>query len=186
MVAIPRYTFLYAYFFNENYYISIHISLKFVPKGPVDNKPALVQLMAWHNYLDGLVQERRNSIANALELRLPCTNPPILSNDNIVYWCIGSLRSHDDSGFNFEWRLYVSTEKIPPEFSSNLKSLRLVSVFICILFIGWAELLEIGGVGVSPSWAQLYVIPTEIECSSSGILLIKTLIFHGTLLKVFE
>ena len=25
--------------------------------------------------LDGLMQERRNSIANALELRLSCTNP---------------------------------------------------------------------------------------------------------------
>ena len=29
-------------------------------------------------YFDGLVQERRNSIANALELRLSCTNPSIL------------------------------------------------------------------------------------------------------------
>ena len=28
-------------------------------------------------YIDGLVQERRNSIANALELRLSCTNPSI-------------------------------------------------------------------------------------------------------------
>ena len=28
--------------------------------------------------IDGLVQERRNSIANALELRLSCTNPWIL------------------------------------------------------------------------------------------------------------
>ena len=28
-------------------------------------------------YIDGLIQERRNSIANALELRLPCTNPSI-------------------------------------------------------------------------------------------------------------
>ena len=27
------------------------------------------------HYVDGLVQERRNSIANALELRLSCTNP---------------------------------------------------------------------------------------------------------------
>ena len=26
-------------------------------------------------YIDGLVQERRNSIAKALELRLSCTNP---------------------------------------------------------------------------------------------------------------
>ena len=31
------------------------------------------------NHLDGLVQERRNSIANALELRLSYTNPSILS-----------------------------------------------------------------------------------------------------------
>ena len=28
-------------------------------------------------YIDGLVQERCNSIANALELRLPCINPSI-------------------------------------------------------------------------------------------------------------
>ena len=28
-----------------------------------------------HIYIDGLVQERRNSIANALELRLSCTDP---------------------------------------------------------------------------------------------------------------
>ena len=27
--------------------------------------------------IDGLVQDRRNSIANALELRLSCTNPSI-------------------------------------------------------------------------------------------------------------
>ena len=31
------------------------------------------------NHLDGLMQERRNSIANALELRLSYTNPSILS-----------------------------------------------------------------------------------------------------------
>ena len=32
-------------------------------------------LMHAHDYVDGLVQERRNSIANALGLRLSCTNP---------------------------------------------------------------------------------------------------------------
>ena len=32
---------------NENLCISIRISLKFVPKGPIDNKWALVQVMAW-------------------------------------------------------------------------------------------------------------------------------------------
>ena len=34
-------------FFNENVWISIKISLKFVPKGSVYNIPALVQIMAW-------------------------------------------------------------------------------------------------------------------------------------------
>ena len=35
-------------FFNENLWISLKISLKFVPKVWMDNIPALVQIMAWH------------------------------------------------------------------------------------------------------------------------------------------
>ena len=34
-------------FFYENVWISIEISLKFVPMGPINNIPALVQIMAW-------------------------------------------------------------------------------------------------------------------------------------------
>ena len=34
-------------FVNENVRISINISLKFVPKGLINNIPALVQIMAW-------------------------------------------------------------------------------------------------------------------------------------------
>ena len=34
-------------FLNENVWISVEISLKFVPKGPIKNIPALVQIMAW-------------------------------------------------------------------------------------------------------------------------------------------
>ena len=34
-------------FVNENVRISIKFSLKFVPKGPINNIPALVQIMAW-------------------------------------------------------------------------------------------------------------------------------------------
>ena len=34
-------------FLNENGWIPIEISLKFVPKGPINNIPALVQIMAW-------------------------------------------------------------------------------------------------------------------------------------------
>ena len=32
---------------NENVRISIQFSLKFVPKGPIDNESAMVQVMAW-------------------------------------------------------------------------------------------------------------------------------------------
>ena len=35
-------------FINENFCILIQISLKLVPKGPIDNKTALVQEMAWN------------------------------------------------------------------------------------------------------------------------------------------
>ena len=34
-------------FVNEDVRILIEISLKFVPKGPIKNIPALVQIMAW-------------------------------------------------------------------------------------------------------------------------------------------
>ena len=34
-------------FLNENVYISIKISLKFVPKDPINKNPALVLIMAW-------------------------------------------------------------------------------------------------------------------------------------------
>ena len=36
-------------FLNEIIWILIKISLKFVPKGPINNIPALVQIMAWHH-----------------------------------------------------------------------------------------------------------------------------------------
>ena len=34
-------------FLNENNWIPVKISLKFVPKGPINNTPALVEIMAW-------------------------------------------------------------------------------------------------------------------------------------------
>ena len=46
MAFISQTIFLYIVL-NENVWASIKISLKFVPKGPVDNVAALVQTMAW-------------------------------------------------------------------------------------------------------------------------------------------
>ena len=34
-------------FVNENHRILVEISLKFVPRGPIDNNPALIKRMAW-------------------------------------------------------------------------------------------------------------------------------------------
>ena len=44
-------------FLNENVGISIKISLKFAPKGPINNIPALVQTMAWHRPGDQQLSE---------------------------------------------------------------------------------------------------------------------------------
>ena len=39
-------------FLNENDRIPIQISLKYVPRSPSDNKPALLQVMAWRRTSD--------------------------------------------------------------------------------------------------------------------------------------
>ena len=44
-------------FFNENVWISIIISLTFVPKGPIYNIPTLVQIMAWRRPVDKPLSE---------------------------------------------------------------------------------------------------------------------------------
>ena len=48
-------------FFNENAYICIKISLKFVPMVPINNIPALVQIMACHRKGDKSLSERMMS-----------------------------------------------------------------------------------------------------------------------------
>ena len=44
-------------FLNENFRISISISVKFVLKGPIHNKWALVQVMAWRRTGDKSLPE---------------------------------------------------------------------------------------------------------------------------------
>ena len=42
---------------NENVWISIKISLKFIPKDPINNVPALVQILAWRRPGDKPISE---------------------------------------------------------------------------------------------------------------------------------
>ena len=44
-------------FLNEYVLISIKISLKFIPKGPINTIPALVQMMAWRRQGDKPLSE---------------------------------------------------------------------------------------------------------------------------------
>ena len=44
-------------FLNENVWILLKISLKFVPKGPINNIPSLVQIMAWRQPGDKSLSE---------------------------------------------------------------------------------------------------------------------------------
>ena len=52
-------TFKYI-FLNENLKISAKISLKFVRKGPINNIPALVQIMAWRRPGDKPLSEPKH------------------------------------------------------------------------------------------------------------------------------
>ena len=42
-------------FLNESVSIAIKISLKFVPNGPINNTPALVQIMAWRSRRQAII-----------------------------------------------------------------------------------------------------------------------------------
>ena len=44
-------------FLNENDRIPIQISLKFIPRSPIDNKPAVAQVMAWRRIGDKPLSE---------------------------------------------------------------------------------------------------------------------------------
>ena len=86
---------------------------QFIPRGPMNNWPTLVQLMAWcwiadkplsepviglftDAYINGLVQDCSNSIANTLELLQSCTK----SSMYVMWprWVDGSLQNSLDRG----------------------------------------------------------------------------------------
>ena len=57
MAGVSQTTLSNIFFFDEKVIISIKISLKFVPKGTIDNIPALVQMMAWRRSGDKPLSE---------------------------------------------------------------------------------------------------------------------------------
>ena len=72
-------------------------------------------------HIDGLVQERRNSSANALELRLSCTNPSILSHLLCVSW-----NQWDDmlSTFISNWAIFHTEHNLSVNFEVTNSEIR--------------------------------------------------------------
>ena len=68
-------------FLNENVWISIKISLKFVPGGPNNNFPALVQIMAWRRPGDKPLPEL---MMVSLMTHICVTRPQWVKNDPFI------------------------------------------------------------------------------------------------------
>ena len=65
-------------FLNENILMVIKISLKFVPKVPINGIPALVQIMAWHRIGNKPLSEPKMTQFNDAYMRHPASMTPSL------------------------------------------------------------------------------------------------------------
>ena len=70
-------------FFNENVRILINVSLKFVPKGPIDDIPALVLIMAWRRPGDKTLSE---PMMVSLLTYICVTLPQLFQPQNVDPW----------------------------------------------------------------------------------------------------
>ena len=88
-------------FLNENLWISITISLKFVPRGPINNIPTLVQVMAWRRPGD-------KPLSEPMMVRLPthiCVTRPQWV--NYVRVCVWHLWLWLLSSFTPMWKYEI-------------------------------------------------------------------------------
>ena len=96
-------------FLNENVWISLNISLKFVPKVPIYNIPALVQIMAWRRSCDKPLSEpmtvsllthicvTRPQWVNTASIKYLYSKTSILHVTTRFLWYLGSvLRRYGD------------------------------------------------------------------------------------------
>ena len=103
-------------FLNENIWISIKISLKFVPKGPINNIPALVQIMAWRH-------PGNKPWSEAMMVNLPthiCVTRP--------QWVKGKLQST----FNKKYILFPFKE-------IHLKICKMLDHFVVAQYANWMD-----------------------------------------------
>ena len=80
-------------FFNENLWITIKISLKFVPKGPMNNIPALGQIITWRRPGDRPLSEPMVSLLTHI-----CIN-------ELMHWGLNKMAAILQTTFSnvFSW-----------------------------------------------------------------------------------
>ena len=84
MAAILADNIFKCIFLNENVWILLKISLWFVPKIPIDNIPALVQIMAWrHSGNKPLLEPMMVSLLTHICITRPQWVNPLWPSDNI-------------------------------------------------------------------------------------------------------
>ena len=76
-------------FLNESVWIPIKISLKFIPRGPINNIQALVQMMAWRRPGDKPLSE---AMVVSLPTHICVTRPQWVI--NTIYWTAMSYHQH--------------------------------------------------------------------------------------------
>ena len=90
-------------FLNQNVRISIKISLKFVPKGPINNIPSLVQIMAWRRPGDKPLSE---PMMVSLRTDICVTRPQRVKQQSDIHTTPDFTSSHDGI---VSWRFGTSS-----------------------------------------------------------------------------
>ena len=83
-------------------------------------------------HFDGLMQERRNSIANAMELRLSCTNPSIYLLIIVSLLCLDSISMVGDHSFNLRVPVYNQEGQVEPYITPSVWSIIYIYVCVCV------------------------------------------------------
>ena len=100
-------------FLSENLRIAIHISLKFVPRCPFNNNPALVRIMAWRQSGDKPLSE---PMVVSLLMHICVTRPqwlncsPVLCPVGAEWAPVGGAWGHETVYPGEEWRVRETTE----------------------------------------------------------------------------
>ena len=84
-------------FFNKNVLLLVKISLKFVPKGSINNIPALIQIMAWRRPGDKPLSE---PMMVSLPTHICVIRPQWVKYNG--YICPGNARIHNNYGYGVD------------------------------------------------------------------------------------